>query len=873
MLNQQEFQNALQLFQSGKLSQAKLIIDQCLDGSPDDINMNMLSAAISASESDFAVVVEKCSHILDIEPSNTRAAYNAAVACEKLGDYEGVIKFSTHVLKYDSNNTSTKLLLAAAFYDNKDLEKSHQICLDLITDSRNPDIISNVCRLFTLRNDTASLEKLLQDSLEIDPDNPPLLASLVSMNVSKGDYGSAKEYLDRLIQIDAGSSHTANARVTLLFSQGMYRECIDYIGSLTPEIIRNTPALLVKQAESHMAISEYTQALNILNHCISENIKAAECFHNIGIINERQGDLDSAIAAYEKSLVISPASLSTYYNLAFVLERKGQKKRAIDAILNCFEIQDSEKVRQAFVDIVSTANVDTIGKNEENIILSVLEDEVTSAQSLSRMVTALLKDRYPLINDLFERANADNFDGFLELLKDRLDELTSIPLLQPFYIKLPVTEYSFEVFTKMLRRALLLQICSIEEASDAVLDLCASIAIQCYINGYVYTLADTECSVVDGLRKKYSTSGVLDNRRDIILLSMYISLYELHKQSGIKISLGEASAVTGKLLKIQLEDNILEEEIYDSMHVQAQIVDNVSLLVQKQYEGNPYPVWQILDRREPEPISNILQSVTRHSGKVRADFGLPDILVAGCGTGSHVLQTAMRIQHQSITAIDLSKRSLAFACRKAAEYRLDHIDFRQMDILNVAELGKRFDIIESIGVLHHMKEPLTGLKRLTDVLNPDGFMCIGLYSKVARRHILRAKSIYDRPGVFVSDDEIRMARVDLMNSDDREMANGITQCKDFYALHDCRDLIFHENENNYTLDEISVMLDEAGLEFIGFDAVDHADAERYSKMFPDDTRMSDLTNWELFEERYPDTFAGMYVFWCRRKAHNKGSVI
>jgi hypothetical protein len=27
--------------------------------------------------------------------------------------------------------------------------------------------------------------------------------------------------------------------------------------------------------------------------------------------------------------------------------------------------------------------------------------------------------------------------------------------------------------------------------------------------------------------------------------------------------------------------------------------------------------------------------------------------------------------------------------------------------------------------------------------------------------------------------------------------------------------------------------------------------------------MADVANWDAYEERYPDTFSRMFVFWCR----------
>ena len=74
----------------------------------------------------------------------------------------------------------------------------------------------------------------------------------------------------------------------------------------------------------------------------------------------------------------------------------------------------------------------------------------------------------------------------------------------------------------------------------------------------------------------------------------------------------------------------------------------------------------------------------------------PKILVAGCGTGQHSIETAYRFSGCKVTAVDLSLSSLAYAKRKTSEMKLNNIDYIQADILNLALLGKKFDIIESV---------------------------------------------------------------------------------------------------------------------------------------------------------------------------------
>ena len=54
-------------------------------------------------------------------------------------------------------------------------------------------------------------------------------------------------------------------------------------------------------------------------------------------------------------------------------------------------------------------------------------------------------------------------------------------------------------------------------------------------------------------------------------------------------------------------------------------------------------------------------------------------------------------------------------------------------------LNRKFDVIKCGGVLHHMKEPLEGLKVLLELLEPHGFLKLGLYSEISRQHIVRIR--------------------------------------------------------------------------------------------------------------------------------------
>lgn len=289
------------------------------------------------------------------------------------------------------------------------------------------------------------------------------------------------------------------------------------------------------------------------------------------------------------------------------------------------------------------------------------------------------------------------------------------------------------------------------------------------------------------------------------------------------------------------------------------IEDETSRKVASQYESHPYPRLVAVQRREPEPIRDWLRSRFPDAGSWPSG---PKVLVAGTGTGQHPLTTATTFRDVAVLGIDLSAASLARAQTHADRLGIHNVRFGQADILAL-DLEERFEIIESVGVLHHLEDPSAGLARLVHHLAPSGWMRLGLYSEAARQDVVAARALLAMEG-FASDDEgIRSARARLASLPADHPAFPVVRSIDFYSLSGCRDLVMHVCEHRFTLPQLHSWLSNAGLEFIGFQNPVPGAKEAYRQRFGD-APLNDLANWHAVETERPHLFAGMYVFWCRR---------
>ncbi len=109
---------------------------------------------------------------------------------------------------------------------------------------------------------------------------------------------------------------------------------------------------------------------------------------------------------------------------------------------------------------------------------------------------------------------------------------------------------------------------------------------------------------------------------------------------------------------------------------------------------------------------------------VPEDLSGLSVLDIGCNAGFYSLEMARRGAAE-VVGIDSDPHYLRQA-RFAAEVEGADITFRQMSVYDVAELGRRFDLVIFMGVLYHLRHPLLALDLLREHVVGDRmlFQCM-----------------------------------------------------------------------------------------------------------------------------------------------------
>jgi len=635
------------------------------------------------------------------------------------------------------------------------------------------------------------------------------------------------------------------------------------------EAHNNLGNALKEQGQSDAAVAHYQRALAL-------KPDFAEAHNNLGTALQDQGKVAEAMVQYRRALALNPQYAEAHGNLGKAFMEGGDLTQALKAIQCSIEIEESENIKLLFVQCVRSLNFVPRGVDlRENLIRALCEPwgrpidvakftcnllKLNSATSACiHRATSAWPKRLPA-QELFSPAE------FAEVCDDRLLR----GLLEATF----VCDIDVERFLTATRSTML-EIASAgidsHQVEENTLRFFCALAQQCFINEYIFAYMDHEIERAERLRAlliEALASGTSIPELWLVVVAAFFPLACLPAPDLILDR--HWSTPVAALVARQVREGQEERQLQTCVPRLTSIEDGVSLLVKQQYEESPYPRWM-----QPAPVGKSmtidgylrrqfplvsLHNVTKKSGV--------EILVAGCGTGQHSIETARRFAGARVLAVDLSLTSLCYAKRKTHELGLNNIEYAQADILKLDSIGRAFDVIEASGVLHHLADPMAGWRLLLSMLRPGGFMRLGLYSKVARQDLVEARKFITQRGYRPSAEDIRRCRQELTSFADGTPLKRVTELSDFFSTSTCRDLLFHVQEHQLMIPEISAFLNQNRLEFLGFNNLPDHVLQNFRRRFPDDKTMTDLNHWHSFEMENPVIFAGMYQFWIQKHANN-----
>jgi 2-polyprenyl-3-methyl-5-hydroxy-6-metoxy-1,4-benzoquinol methylase/Flp pilus assembly protein TadD len=583
----------------------------------------------------------------------------------------------------------------------------------------------------------------------------------------------------------------------------------------------------------------------------------ADDIYAAAISHYRKGEFVQAENLCRLALSRDPRHVRSLVLLGDIVQQGGRNKLAVKLLSQALELDRTDAAAHDNIAIAYQA----LGRMDEAVehfthamALGLRDPEILVKQSAA--ITAPLKrlaDAWPRQLRLAELLGAK---GASAVAQDAM----VLALLQSKVVH----DLELERLLTAIRRGLLQHAIEADRqpVDDDGLAFYCALAQQCFLNENVFALGDVEQTELQHVHDRIVAAleaGTEIAALDLIVTASYLPLHKLPGASSL-LTRSWPDAVA-RLLTQQIREPLEEEADRKDIPTLTAIDDAVSLQVQNQYEESPYPRWTAVPQIEPTTVVHFLRdrlNIVPLSWP-QTTTGV-DILIAGCGTGSHSIDSALRFPKARILAIDISRVSLAYARRKSRALDLTNIDYGQADILKLASLGRRFDVIETVGVLHHLADPAAGWRVLLSLLRPHGLMLVGLYSATARQSLTATRAFIVERGYRAAD--IRACRQELIQR------FGMPPFRDFSSTSGCRDLLFNVMEHQFTLPRIKAFLDEHNLTFLGFDQLPQPVLRQFQQQFPEASALSDLARWHAFERANPMAFGNMYIFWVQKTDAN-----
>jgi len=623
----------------------------------------------------------------------------------------------------------------------------------------------------------------------------------------------------------------------------------NFLSQLSAANTASAPATdLLSQAEASLAKKDFKSARDFIKKSLKTG-KSEDAYLKLGILETMQGNHKKAVKAYEECLGMNPFNETALINIGDIYK---DEKRFLQAIQNYgLAINANPNVsayKEKMVSILSHYHFKQINETLKGVILLCIKDPNVNLMAMGNSWLSIIL-MSPDFSAIFKPQTLINYEAF----KDNIEKQPNLNgLYDDFFLsglkRVLGANLNFEKFITYLRRYLIENREKFADDKDA-LHLISALSVYAHFTEFILEETAEEAATAKALSKLCEAGKA--SPLEIACLACYAPLSKLKNREKILKNL-DGNQDLEVMLEIHIRQAIKLEEIRPTIKSLTTIDDKVSSEVQGQYEEFPYPRWAGYVRAERPQEDRLWGKQAK-------------ILNAGCGTGLEAIDLALRYPDAEVTAVDLSLSSLSYASMKAKEYGIPNISFCHGDILKLGELNQKFDFIASSGVLHHMNDPMAGWTVLNSLLKPDGFMRIALYSKIARHAITEAREVIAEKKLGTDAQTIKDFRKNIKTHMSKKGYESLFGYRDYFTLSECRDLIFHVQEHQFDIPQIQDCLDKLDLEFKGF-YIGADVIQSFEKKFSGDGAKSNLDYWNEFETKNPNTFIGMYQFWCERKS-------
>ena len=251
-----------------------------------------------------------------------------------------------------------------------------------------------------------------------------------------------------------------------------------------------------------------------------------------------------------------------------------------------------------------------------------------------------------------------------------------------------------------------------------------------------------------------------------------------------------------------------------------------------------------IKKNNPTKIYNDLNNIIVNS----SEFKLLDV---GCGAGWFI--NSMKYYYNKIDAygVDFNQEALRFGEEVSLLLKLD-TKFICEDLFSI-NLKKKFDLITSIGVLHHTNNCLAGIQKLID-LEPK-YLMIGLYHKYGRKPFLDHFDNLKKKNKELDKNELEELLYREFILLDKRSKDETHKRSWFF------DQVLHPYETQHTLEEIVPIISNNNYQLISTSLNKFDKKWEIKELIKSEKKQTDIGNEFLRKQNY---YPGFFIIFLKK---------
>ena len=454
----------------------------------------------------------------------------------------------------------------------------------------------------------------------------------------------------------------------------------------------------------HLVLGRLDEAAQCYRRALALKPDLVEPHNNLGIVLAARGDFQEAGRRFEWALARKPDFIDAYNNLARAFLSMGQADNALGVLRRALAIGETAETKSLFVQCARVLAAPPDVEDFRALLIRALTEPWGRANDLASVAARVVKQD-GAIGAVIARAMAAwprRLAGDELLGPTGLAAICRHRLLRCLMESAAIGDVELERLLTGLRFALLELACAPARrmVDDETLEFCCALARQCFLNEQVFAHTEEEFEAAQRLRESVFAALASGAMVPELHLAVVAAYFPLHTLPGAEALLDRtwSDAITGSCSSSRCASQRKSGNCVPRYRRSPR-----SGTKSRSRSGNNTRKIPIHAGRRRSRRASRFCSIGTCAGNCRRPASKPlarpetEILIAGCGTGQHAIETAQRFAGAHVLAVDLSLTSLAYAQRKTHELDRTNVDYRQADILQLGSLGRSFDLIEFVG--------------------------------------------------------------------------------------------------------------------------------------------------------------------------------